>query len=640
MQRGKSLRLSLAQRISILTAIMALLTLAAAGSGLWFSTIANRNIQLLRQSADQATLIADVERAWLGVVSSLNAFTLTRPSPEAKQELEIRLRALEARLSVLSAQPLGTSPEKVAENRQIAGELRQTYAELQDLSDEIYALAEQGRWGAALQRRTSGLTGLQTQLEGQLNHIRANLQADLEARNLQTLRAQNAARLLSGLSVAVAFMLALGVGWLGQRVISRPMGELTRQLERITQGDFSPVAPMPRRDEIGDLSHSIARMTDLLRENRQELENRVHERTQALERRTIQVQIAAQVARDIAAARNLAQLLDNAVNLIRERLGYYHAGVFLIDARGEYAVLRAATGEAGREMLSRNHSLRVGQTGLVGYAAHRGEARVAADVGADLMHYKNPLLPETRSEAAIPMNVAGRVIGVLDVQSRDPDAFDSESLGILQVLADQLAIAIQNARLISDLQKNLSDMQQTYGQIEREAWLRFIQTTPILGYTYDGVEVRPLQAHETSPTESDGHRKPFSIPLRVRNEVIGSLDIWPQEGEPSEAEVYLLASISNRLSQILESARLYEETRSWAAREETINRLTASIARALDLDSLLRTSAQELGKLPAVREATIIVNPRLSDNANAPTSASSIEAPQEDGKESGNGHRS
>ncbi len=634
MRKRRSLRLSLTQRISIFMILMAMLTLTAAGSGLWFSNIANRNIQLLRQSANQAALIADVEHAWLGVVNSLNALTLTRPSPEAKQELEIRLRALESRLSVLSVQTLGVTPEKIAENRQISAELRQTFAELQDLSDEIYALVEQGRWGTALQRRTSGLTGIQTRLEDQLNRIRANLQSDLEMRNLQTQRAQNAARLLSGLSVAAAFILALGMGWLGQRVISRPMGELARQLERITQGDFSPLTPMLRGDEIGDLSRSIARMTDLLRESRQELENRVQERTQALEQRTTQMQVAAQVARDIAAARNLAQLLDNAVNLIRERLGYYHAGVFLIDARGEYAVLRAATGEAGREMLARHHSLRVGQTGLVGYAAQHGEARVAADVGADLMHYKNPLLPETRSEAAIPMNVAGRVIGVLDVQSRDPNAFDAESLGILQVLADQLAIAIQNARLIADLQKNLTEMQQAYGQVEREAWLRFIQTTPTLGYTYDGVEVRPLQANESLPAEANEQRKPFSVPLRVRNEVIGSLDIWPQEDEPSEAEVYLLASISNRLSQILESARLYEETRSWAAREETINRLTASIARALDLDGVLRASAQELGKLPAVREATVFIHPRSSDGTPIQDNG------QEDGKESGNGHRS
>jgi nitrate/nitrite-specific signal transduction histidine kinase len=207
------------------------------------------------------------------------------------------------------------------------------------------------------------------------------------------------------------------LGLLTLRSITRPMKKLIAQVSRVTQKDFSPVPSLSQRDEIGDLSRAFSLMTDWLRESYETLEERVVERTSELERRTVQVQVAAEIARDATAVRDLSQLLDSAINLIRSRFGFYHSGIFLLDETEEYAVLKAATGEAGREMLARNHRLKVGEVGIVGFAAGSGLPRIALDVGEDAVHFKNPLLPATRSEMALPLIVGERVIGVLDVQS-------------------------------------------------------------------------------------------------------------------------------------------------------------------------------------------------------------------------------
>ncbi|HIE37864.1 MAG TPA: GAF domain-containing protein, partial [Anaerolineae bacterium] len=145
-------------------------------------------------------------------------------------------------------------------------------------------------------------------------------------------------------------------------------------------------------------------------------------------------------------------LLDRAVNLIRERFGFYHAGIFLLDERGEYAVLRAATSEAGRRMLERGHKLKVGEVGIVGYVTSTGQPRIVLDVDTDAIHFKNPLLPETRSELALPLRVGDRIIGALDVQSVQEAAFDEEDVAILQTMADQLAVAIEKLERAAQIQ--------------------------------------------------------------------------------------------------------------------------------------------------------------------------------------------
>jgi GAF domain-containing protein len=223
----------------------------------------------------------------------------------------------------------------------------------------------------------------------------------------------------------------------------RPLGRLTEFADRISRGELDHRVPETRNDEIGALSSSFNRMAGDLSGLYGSLEARVEERTR-------QVRTAAEVARAVTSTPNLDDLLRRAVDLIRDRFGYYHVTIFLLDDAGTNAVVRESTGEVGQLLKARAHSLPVGSPSVIGWVTANNQGRIATDIGLDPFHLKNELLPETRSEAAVPLQVAGRVLGALDVQSKEPNALSPEALEVLQALADQLSTAIQNARLAQD----------------------------------------------------------------------------------------------------------------------------------------------------------------------------------------------
>jgi HAMP domain-containing protein len=223
----------------------------------------------------------------------------------------------------------------------------------------------------------------------------------------------------------------------------RPLGQLAEFAEGISRGEWTHRVPETSDDEIGALAASFNRMADDLSGLYGSLEARVEERTR-------QVRTAAEVARAVTSTPNLDDLLRRAVDLIRDRFGYYHVTIFLLDEAGNNAVVRESTGEIGQLMKARGHSLAVGSPSVIGWVTSHNQGRIATDVGRDPIHLKNELLPETRSEAAVPLQVAGHVLGALDVQSKEINAFTPEALEVLQALADQLSTAIQNARLAQD----------------------------------------------------------------------------------------------------------------------------------------------------------------------------------------------
>jgi GAF domain-containing protein/HAMP domain-containing protein len=235
--------------------------------------------------------------------------------------------------------------------------------------------------------------------------------------------------------------------------ITRPLVGLTITANQLATGDLSREVPhTERQDEIGTLARAFSQMSQRLRELITRLEERVAERTRQwqeanfrLQRRAIQLEASGQVARAITSILNLDALLAQIVNLIRDRFGFYHAGIFLLEESGDWAVLRQATGEAGQRMLSRKHRLAVGGQSIVGWVTANRQPRVALDVGADAIHFKNPDLPHTRSEMALPLIVGDRLLGALDVQSIEEAAFDEEDVAILSLMADQIAVAIENA---------------------------------------------------------------------------------------------------------------------------------------------------------------------------------------------------
>jgi GAF domain-containing protein len=318
------------------------------------------------------------------------------------------------------------------------------------------------------------------------------------------------------------------------------------------------------------------------------------------------------VARDAASSQVLDVLLNRAVNLVRDRFGFYHAGIFLLDDAREYAVLRSATGEAGQTMLERGHKLKVGHEGIVGFVSGTGEPRISLDVGVDAVHFKNPILPETRSEMGLPLRVGDIVIGVLDVQSKEAAAFDQDDITILQIMADQLAVAIQNARLLKEAHENLQQMQMLYGLYNLDAWESLKNTRSVAGYQIDssGLRAVPMPVHGgRGKPEPLPDLPPISQPLEVRGRKIGVLEVWPGQEEVTSEESQFIEAISERISLALESARIFEETRSLAFREETLNQIISRFNQSLDFTTLVESALSQLWQMPNVSEVSIFVGP-------------------------------
>jgi GAF domain-containing protein len=353
-----------------------------------------------------------------------------------------------------------------------------------------------------------------------------------------------------------------------------------------------------------------------LEEHRAHLEDVVEQRTRDLARRTRHLEATAAVARDASSVLHLQRLLSRVVNLIGERFGFYHTGIFLLDPSREWAVLEAASSEGGQRMLARKHRLQVGEMGIVGYVTDQGEPRIALDVGADAVFFDNPDLPETRSEMALPLRVRGRVIGALDVQSREPEAFIEEDVAVLQTLADQVAVAISNARLFQRAQESLEAERRAYGELSRQAWSELLRAQPELGFFRDERGITPagdlwrpemrtaLRTGEITPGNGDGR---LAIPIKVRDQVVGVIDGRKPDGTGNwtEDELALLETLTEQLSVALESARLHQDTQRRAARERLVADITAKMRASSDVETIMQTAVRELGRAMDVDRARV-----------------------------------
>jgi GAF domain-containing protein/HAMP domain-containing protein len=253
------------------------------------------------------------------------------------------------------------------------------------------------------------------------------------------------------------FVVMAIIGLLLTSRLAEPIRKMATAAQRIGAGQWDAPLPEAGSDEIGVLSQAFASMAVQLRELMAGLEQRVDARTRALQeanrilqRRAIQLQASAEVGRAITSVFDVDQLLGKTVELIRDQFGFYHAGIFLLDEAGEWAVLREATGEAGAQMKAQGHRLAVGDTSMVGWTALRRQPRIALYAEEDAVRFANPLLPYTRSEMTLPLMVGPRLLGVLNVQSTEVAAFEEDDVRTLQSMANQVAVAIENARRVSD----------------------------------------------------------------------------------------------------------------------------------------------------------------------------------------------
>jgi len=461
--------------------------------------------------------------------------------------------------------------------------------------------------------------------------------------------------------VGVAVLLLVGS-------LVRPIRDLMVAADAISAGELSHRARVTTRDEIGELGHSFNSMAAQLEGLVEGLEERVVDRTRELEtsaqvlasrseelenalvelqeregeleeavrlqeearrrqeainreleeanhairRRSAQLQATAEISRAIAQVRELDELLPLVTQLIGQHFGFYHVGIFLVDEARRNAVLRAANSEGGQRMLARGHRLPVGEQGIVGYVSGTGRPRIALDVGVDAVYFDNPDLSETRSEMALPLRWGGEVVGALDVQSNKPGAFDSQDMAVLQTLADQVSVALENARLFTQTQEALAEAEAERQQRLLQEWQRYAQQATDLSHEYmlsgqEGLAGRPLPAGDAALTKGSTVVLPagsveegtaVAVPIKLRDQVIGVLDLQEmvQDRHWTEEEVALVEAVAEQLARTLEAVRLSEQTQARAHREALTREITDRIRDAMDVDSMLQTAIRELGR--------------------------------------------
>ena len=365
----------------------------------------------------------------------------------------------------------------------------------------------------------------------------------------------------------------------------------------------------------------------------------------------LQFETAAEIARDISSSLNLDELLEKAVNLIRSRFNFYHSSVFLKDPTGEYVVVREATGDAGAQLKRSGFKLGIGSKSIVGFVAGKGEQLIVNDTTRDATYYPNPLLPDTRAEAALPLRVGDRIVGVLDVQSTSPYAFAEDNLRTLQILADQLGIAVVNTELFAETQEHLAQhrllhhitttaasgttldealesavngLQVTLGGdrvaimlADREK--KALEVKAAVGYASDVYELKVAvgsgitgwaAAHrrtlrinnvkeDTRYIEgSTNTNSELAIPMIYRSELLGVLNVESEQlNAYTESDEELLGTLGGSLAAIIANARLLEQIRAQAERERVLFEITDKIRRTTDIQTILTTTVSELTRV-------------------------------------------
>ena len=442
------------------------------------------------------------------------------------------------------------------------------------------------------------------------------------SQDLQTFRApynrQNEVNTITAIIIAISTMF---LAYAGSQYLTAPFLHLAEIANRVANGDLSARAVTNTEDEIGILGNAFNGMTSQINTLITTLEDRVTERTQALERNAQQLRAVVAVGSTAASVRSLDELLSQATEEISEEFGFYHAGIFLIDAYGKFALLKAANSAGGRRMLAREHKLEVGAEGIVGYVTAEGKARIALDVGRDAAYFNNPDLPRTRSEMALPLIAGGKTLGALDIQSIEGEAFTQADIATLQILADQIAIAIENANLFEESRKALSTVQRAYGEQSHLGWQELIHQEKNFGYRSDNDgSIYPLteradenlqKAMEENQIILEESNLTTNIPIRVRGESIGAIQLSKPDNARSwdQKDLDLAQTLTAELSRAMDSARLFDETRQQADRERVVGEISDRMRETMNVESVVRLAADELYKLLDLEHITIHLNP-------------------------------
>ena len=355
--------------------------------------------------------------------------------------------------------------------------------------------------------------------------------------------------------------------------------------------------------QIQESDNALRQSNKELEEIRTYLEGEVAENTEQLERRSRYLEAAARVANSSISILNEQEMIQTVANEIADQFGFYHVGVFLLDERKEWAALRAASSPGGKLMIARNHRLAVGRQGIVGFVTSMGQPRISQDTGTDKVHSPTEELPETRSEMALPLIARGSVIGAIDIQDSKPEAFQEDDITVLQAMADNIALALENIQLFERSQETLEEVQRIYGEFSQRTWFEAQQKNLLSSYRYFGGAVTPVKNSDLPEIVENK----VSIPVEVRGVILGAIEISKGDDRENwtEEELQLLRSLSDQLGIALDSARLFNESQLRATTEFTISQINSQLWETMDINSILRTTAQNLRETLSLPELTI-----------------------------------
>lgn len=342
-------------------------------------------------------------------------------------------------------------------------------------------------------------------------------------------------------------------------------------------------------------------------------------------RRLQLIEISSAVYTRISARLELEALLKETVELICDQFEeIYHAQVFLIDPQRQFAALRASTGEVGRQLMARHHALAVGTQSVIGQVTEKGTHILASDTSLDPVHKRNELLPETRTELALPLRVREGVIGALDLQSRTPNVFSQEDIEIFQTLADQIAIALENARLIEQVRQQanenlylLQQEQQNRQEIERlnrelmqSAWRDYVVSSTAVPHQSIDLQTQTVVPHAPISSisaktfeladvqvETLTDKTIVTVPIKTQGVAVSVLE-FELKGQPiiTAATRETLNTLGERVGLIAENVRLFETTQQVAASREQLNQLSSQMQGLTTIETLLKVAVAELGQ--------------------------------------------
>lgn len=600
------MRWTVGRRLVLSFFIMAVLMAAVGAFSIYYLNQLNASTELILQEHQPIlTNMAGIESSVLFHSLKVDQYVNTGNRAHLRAVGELR-NEVETRLANLEGSVHHTEDQKLVQK------IREAYDTYVSLSDEMQAFYQRNPDDivsvAGRQMRIAAL--LENALLANADTLYGTKQSeaqDLIQASHQLYLTYSRITLISSLVLTV---LAIVLGFSIGRSIIVPIGQLVEATQRVAGGDLTARAEVKTSDEIGLLANAFNSMATQLHELIENLEQRVAERTRGL-------QTAAEVSHATTSVLDPDQLLRQVVDLVRDRFDLYYVGLFLLDEERRFAVLRAGTGEAGQQMLAQGHKLEVGGGSMIGQCAARAEARIALDVGEEAVRFDNPLLPQTRSEMALPLRSRGRVIGAMTVQSVEEAAFDEADIAVMQTMADQVAVAIDNARLFAEARMALQEMEATQQRYLGQVWAEYTGSRATSGYQQTESGTMPLDAEilpeawqamrvqrpvawrgddDTADQADESRSSTLIAPIMLRGQPIGALGFRQAEGDRqwSADDVALAQTIAEQLALALENTRLLEETRRHAAREQLIGQVTARMRESLDLETVLKTAAGEM----------------------------------------------